>query len=104
MARITRRERIGLLALLVICALILGVLALRRPTPVVAIEVPAAAVDSAGIYKSNGSNKSNESNEPNKSYKTYKEHKSSRDSIRKKGSKKPRKAPLAPRRHLDEPF
>lgn len=98
MARITRRERIGLLALLVICALILGVLALRRPTPVVAIEVPAAAVDSAGVYKSN------ESNEPNKSYKTYKEHKSSRDSIRKKGSKKPRKAPLAPRRHLDEPF
>lgn len=98
MARITRRERIGLLALLIICALILGVLALRRPTPVVAIEVPAAAVDSAGVYKSNKSNKSN------KSYKTYKEHKSSRDSIRKKGSKKPRKAPPAPRRHLDEPF
>lgn len=90
--RLTRRERLGLLTLLIICALILGALALRRPTPVVAIEVPAAAVDSAGIYKSN------------KSYKTYKEHKSSRDSIRKKGSKKSRKAPPTPRRHLDEPF
>lgn len=94
--RLTRRERLGLITLLIICALIIGVLALRRPAPVpvaapVAVPVPVP-VDSAESYKSNDS------------YKTYKSYKNKRDSVRKKAPKKNLKAPPAPRRHLDEPF
>lgn len=90
--RLTRRERLGLITLLIICALIIAVLALRRPAPV-AVAVPVSvSVDSAESYKSNDS------------YKTYKSYKNKRDSVRKKAHKKPLKAPPAPRRHLDEPF
>ncbi|MDE6536099.1 MAG: hypothetical protein K2K82_08860 [Muribaculaceae bacterium] len=92
MMRLTRRERLGLITLLIICALIIGVLALRRSTPVPVAAPVAVPVDSAEIYKSC------------KSYKTYESRKNKRDSVRKKAPKKPRKAPPALRRHLDEPF
>lgn len=87
--RLTRRERLGLITLLIICALIIAVLAFRRPAPVpVAVPVPVS-VDSAESYKSDDS---------------YKSYKNKRDSVRKKAPKKPPKTPPAPRRHLDEPF
>lgn len=84
MSRITRRERFGLIALLIICLLILGGLMLRRPGPAAPPPAePAASAAADSAYKS---------------YKTYKSYK------KKSGAKKPRKAPPEPRRHLDEPF
>ncbi|MBD5239482.1 MAG: hypothetical protein HDS64_06895 [Bacteroidales bacterium] len=92
MSRITRRERFGLIALLIICLLILGGLMLRRPGPAApspAEPAASAAADSAAAVSANKSYKS---------YKTYKSYK------KKSGAKKPRKSPPKPRRHLDEPF
>ena len=89
MSRITRRERFGLIALLIICLLILGGLMLRRPgaaTSAPSEPAASAAADSAAADSAN------------KSYKSYKSYK------KKSGAKKPRKSPPEPRRHLDEPF